>query len=209
LNSEQVKITKIRKATDEDSNIIASLIMLAMDDIIYSFIGEVSYEKAFHFLNRLIREKSNQYSYENCWVAEAENQLVAAAIVYDGARLKELRNPVAILLREIFNRDFNPEDETQEGEYYIDCVGVDSNYQGKGIGSQVFQFIINEFVLQQNKTLGLLVDKKNPKAKQLYLKLGFEVVGEKKLVGNEMEHLQYKNIERWNSYAKICKSPYP
>lgn len=183
----------IRKATAEDSMIIASYVMLAMTDIIYHFIGEDSSEKAIHFLNCLIREKNNQYSYENCWVAEAENVIVAAAIVYDGARLKELREPVAIQLKEMFNRDFNPEDETQEGEYYIDCVGVDSNHQGKGIGTNVFQFLINEYVHQRGETLGLLVDKNNPKAKQLYLKLGFEVVGEKILVGNDMEHLQYKH----------------
>jgi len=92
----------------------------------------------------------------------------------------------------MFNRDFHPEDETQAGEYYIDCVGVIPNQQGKGIGTQVFLFLINEYANQKDKTLGLLVDKKNPKAKQLYLKLGFEIVGEKILAGKKMEHLQFR-----------------
>jgi ribosomal protein S18 acetylase RimI-like enzyme len=183
----------IRKAKAEDSKIIASYIILAMDDIIYRFIGEDSSVKAINFLNCLIQEKGNQYSYENCWVAESENEIVAAAIVYDGARLKELRKPVASTIKAMFNRDFDPEDETQDGEYYIDCVGVNPNQQGEGIGTKVFQFLINEYVNQRDKTLGLLVDKKNPKAKQLYLKLGFEIVDEKILVGKDMEHLQFKN----------------
>lgn len=183
----------IRKATPEDSKIIAKLIMLAMEDIVYRFIGEESYEKAIDFLNGLIHEKGNQYSYEYCWVAVAENEIVAAALVYNGARLQELRKPVAERIRALFQRDFTPEDETQEGEFYIDCVGVAPNQQGKGIGTKVFQFLIDEYVRRKGQTLGLLVDKDNPKAKQLYLKLGFEVVGKKMLVGKAMEHLQYSN----------------
>ena len=92
----------------------------------------------------------------------------------------------------MFNKPFNPEDETQAGEYYIDCVGVNPNQQGKGIGSKIFQFLIDEYVYRRKETLGLLVDRDNPNAKRLYLKLGFEVVGEKTLVGKRLEHLQFK-----------------
>jgi ribosomal protein S18 acetylase RimI-like enzyme len=182
----------IRKAKPEESNIIASLIFLAMEDIVYRFIGENSSDKAIQWLDSLIKEKNNQYSYENCWVVALEEGIVAAAIVYDGSRLKELRDPVAKRIKLMFNRDFNPEEETQNGEYYIDSVGVDPNQQGKGIGSRIFQFLINEYVHQRNKTLGLLVDKDNPNAKKLYLKLGFEKVGEKVLLQKTMEHLQFK-----------------
>lgn len=186
----------IRKSKPEESYAIASCIVLAMKDIICYFIGEESSEKAIHFLNCLIQEKGNQYSYENCWVVEFENEIIAAAIVYDGARLKELRKPIEKTVKLMFNRDFNPEDETHEGEYYIDCVGVKPNQQGKGIGTKVFQFLINEYAIQKDKTLGLLVDKSNPKAKKLYVKLGFEIVDEKILAGKKMDHLQFKNKQR-------------
>lgn len=72
-------------------------------------------------------------------------------------------------------------------------MGVDPSQQGKGIRSKVFQFLIDEYVEKNNQTLGLLVDKDNPNAKKLYLKLGFEIVGEKALVGKQLEHLQFKN----------------
>lgn len=182
----------IRKAKPEESKIIASYIFLAMKDIVYQFIGERSKEKALQFLDSLVREKNNQYSYENCWVVESETKIVATAIVYDGARLKELREPVARQIKSMFNRGFDPEDETQEGEYYMDCIGVNPDNQGKGIGSELIKFLIDEYVHKKNKTLGLLVDKDNPDAKKLYLKLGFEIVGEKTLVLKNMEHLQFK-----------------
>jgi ribosomal protein S18 acetylase RimI-like enzyme len=182
----------IRKAKPEETPSIAPYILLAMEDIAYRFIGENSSEKAIEWLESLIRERSNQYSYENCWVVESEGEIVAAAIVYDGGSLKELREPVANKIASMFNRSFHPEDETQAGEYYIDCVGVNPNQQGKGIGSKIFQFLIKEYVHKRNETLGLLVDKNNPKAKKLYLKLGFEMVGEKTLAQKRLEHFQYK-----------------
>lgn len=181
----------IRKAKAEESQIISYLILLAMEDIVYGFIEENSFEKAVKWLNSLVKEKNNQYSYENCWVAQLDHEIVAAALVYNGAKLKELREPVAKSIQLKFHKDFNPEDETQAGEYYIDCVGVHPNKQGKGIGSQLFRFLIDEYVYKRNQTLGLLVDDENPNAKKLYLKLGFKVVNKKIFAGKNMEHLQF------------------
>jgi ribosomal protein S18 acetylase RimI-like enzyme len=183
----------IRKAEAEESGSIAPLVFSAMQDITYRFIGENSREKAIQLLDSLIRERKNQYSYENCWVIVSDNIIIAVAIIYDGANLAPLREPVAHRIKSMFARPFNPEDETQAGEHYIDCVGVAPNLQGKGIGTKLFQFLLEEYAVKNNQILGLLVDKDNPDAKKLYLKLGFEIVGEKTLAGKPMEHLQFKN----------------
>lgn len=180
----------IRKATPYDAENIAPYILLAMQDIANQFIGEHSLDKATDFFVKMIAAKVNQYSYENCWVMEEAGMLIAAALVYDGARLNELRNPVIDEIRKSFNSDFNPEDETQAGEYYIDCIAVNPSQQGKGIGSKMLNFLIDEYVNKNNEVLGLLVDKNNPQAKKLYIKSGFEVVGDTIFAGKEMEHLQ-------------------
>lgn len=182
----------IRKAKPEDAKVIAPFMLLAMEDIVFQFIGDNSREKAIYFLETLIGTKANQYSYENCWVVESEDEIIASATIYDGAKLQELRTPVAAIIKSMFHRDFSPEDETQDGEFYIDCVGVNPNQQGKGIGSKIFEFLIEEYVYKRNKTIGLLVDKDNPNAKKLYLKLGFKVMEEKILTGKQLEHLQFK-----------------
>jgi ribosomal protein S18 acetylase RimI-like enzyme len=180
----------IRKATQKDSDLIANYLLLAMEDIVYKLIGEKDYHKANTFLTYFAAREHNQYSYQNCWVAEIEGEIVVAANVYDGALLEELRRPIVQYLKTQLNRDFNPEDETQAGEYYIDTLGVNFEQQGKGIGSKMLQFLIEEYVNKQRHTLGLLVDEENPIAKKLYLKLGFRPVGKKVLVGKPMEHLQ-------------------
>ncbi len=180
----------IRKATPEDALAIAGFLFLAMEDITYHFIGRKDAQQARYLLALLAGQAGNQYSYENTWVAEQEGLIVGAVCIYDGAKLYELRNPVANIVRETFKMDFNPEDETQAGEYYLDCIGVAPNMQGKGIGAGLLQFVIDLYVHQHGQTIGLLVDKENPDAKRLYLKKGFKVVAEKAFGGKEMEHLQ-------------------
>lgn len=187
----------IRKATKTDSTAIARYLLLAMEDIVFEFIGEKNPDKAMAFMQYLTASENNQYSYMNCWVAEEGEEVIAAVTIYDGGQLEELRAPVAQYVKEICGQSFNPENETQAGELYIDSFGVDAKHQGKGIGSKLLQFLIDEYVHKKGQTLGLLVDKENPGAKKLYLNLGFRVVGEKTLVGKQMEHLQ---VEKFNVY---------
>lgn len=180
----------IRNAKITDSEAIAALLLLAMEDIIYKFIGKRDQAEALNFMKHFVSAENNQYSYQNCVVAESSGIIAAALNLYDGGELARLREPVINYVRSNFNKDFNPEDETQAGEYYIDSLGVRPELQGRGIGAQLLQFVIDKYVTRQRKTLGLLVDEENPDARKLYLKLGFKTAGIKTLVGKRMEHLQ-------------------
>lgn len=182
----------IRKATLNDADFIATYLLLAMESIIYKFISKDDYEEARRFLLHFVGQEQNQYSYQNCIVAEIDDTIVAALNYYEGQLLYELREPVLTYVRDQYNPHFNPEPETQPGEYYIDSFGVEPTMQGKGIGAQLLQHLIDHYVIEQHQTLGLLVDEENPKAKKLYLKLGFTPVGTKTLVGQHLEHLQLK-----------------
>lgn len=182
----------IRKATLNDADIIATYMLLAMENIVYKFIGERDPRKAKDFLLHFIQRENNQYSWQNCWVAEVNKEVVAAANVYDGAKLNELRQPVIEYIKSHFLKEFQPEDETRPGEYYIDTLGVNPNHHGRGIGSKILQFLIDEYVTKRGQTLGLLVDEENPTAKRLYIRLGFKPAGTKVLLGKPMEHLQIK-----------------
>jgi len=182
----------IRKARQNESPQIAQLMLLAMEEIIYAFLGNQNPEEALEFMHLLVRQEGNQYSFENTWIAEEDNQVVGSITVYDGAKLQQLRQPVLSLLVEKYQRVVSPEKETEPGEFYIDTIAVHPKYQGKGLGTMLLKFVIDQFVYQEGKTLGLLVAIENPKAKNLYLQLGFEKVGEKHLMGHPYEHLQIK-----------------
>lgn len=180
----------IRKATKEDSKVISSCLLLAMEDIIFEFIGVRDKHEALGFLQHFIEQENNQYSYENCRVSEDNNEITGAVIFYNGSLLHQLRKPVGKYISETYHKSFDPEDETGDGEIYIDSIGVSPDHQGKGIGSGLIKNLIEEFVYIKGKKLGLLVEKENTGAKKLYLKLGFKIVGEKTLAGKSMYHLQ-------------------
>jgi ribosomal protein S18 acetylase RimI-like enzyme len=180
----------IRRAELKDAKKIAEYLLLAMEEIVYEFIDQRSNEKALAFMNWCVENENTQYSYQNAWVAEDENQIIGAVVIYDGAELHFLRKNVENYIKTVTIKPFKPEDETQEGEYYIDSFGVSKEHQGKGVGSKMLSHLIQEYSLTQGLTLGLLVEKDNPAAKRLYERLGFKKVGEKMLVGKQMEHMQ-------------------
>ncbi len=182
----------IRKAVIEDSNYIATFLLLAMEAIVCEFIGQNDSKKAKDFLLHFVQKENNQYSYQNCFVVEEEQEIIAAVNIYDGSELKRLRAPIIQYIEAHFSKAFNPEDETQSGEFYIDSLGVNPKQQGKGVGAILINFVIDFYVIQNKKTVGLLVEESNPNAKRFYLKLGFEPVGKKMLVGKKLLHLQVK-----------------
>jgi ribosomal protein S18 acetylase RimI-like enzyme len=182
--------TIIRSATKKDADAVAACLLLAMEDIIGSFLGTEDREEALRFMEHFAGREDNQYSYQNCLVAELGARVVGALNVYDGGGLVKLREPILDHIRKYYNPEFAPVDETQKGEYYIDSLGVLPEMQGLGIGSMLLKFLIESHVVQKGHTLGLLVDDKNPGARKLYEKLGFKVAGSKTLAGKGMAHMQ-------------------
>jgi len=180
----------IREATMADSERIASYLFLVMEDFFYLFMGIKDAVAVKKLLYRFVKSEENQYSYQNCLVVEIDGKVIAALNYYDGANLIPLREPVLQYIKANFNSGFNPENETQAGEYYIDSIGVDPDWQGQGIGTKLLKFVIEKQVVQNGQTMGLLVEYEKTDAKRLYLKLGFKPVGKKILVGKQLEHLQ-------------------
>ncbi|MHC8949102.1 GNAT family N-acetyltransferase [Sphingobacterium hungaricum] len=183
----------LRKATKNDASALADLMLLAMDEIVYYFIGDKNPLHAKDFLMHFISLENNQYSYENSYVAEENKQILGQITLYDGKDLSKLREPIKNYLSEKFKRELQFEDETSAGEIYIDTLSVFPQAQGKGIGRGLLNFSIQEFAVNQNQVLGLLVEKSNPNAKKLYIQVGFKMVNEARLFNKEMEHLQFKD----------------
>jgi ribosomal protein S18 acetylase RimI-like enzyme len=181
----------IRAAQPQDASAIAELMLYAMQDIVYYFIGEENAQKATTFLQTLISQTGNQYSLENTIVAEVDGVVLGQLCCYPGEDIISLRAPVLAELAENYARSIDPEIETQAGEMYIDSLAVSPLARGRGIGKMLLLYAIDLYCTCQHKTLGLLVDRDNPQAKKLYLQLGFREVGHKSVFGKEMFHLQF------------------
>ncbi|OLY92907.1 Acetyltransferase (GNAT) family protein [Cnuella takakiae] len=180
-----------RKATAADATSIAPMLLSAMDTIVYRFLNREDPAAAMGFMQYWCAREANQYSWQNCFVAEWEGRVVAAANLYDGALVRSLRQPVVEWVRAHHNPGFAPEDETGPGEIYLDTIAIDPELRGRGIGAGFLQFLIHHFVMATAMPLGLLVEPGNLPARKLYLRMGFQRQGTKTLMGKELEHLVY------------------
>ena len=182
---------------------IARLIITAMtDDCCQFLVGpDHTLEDFYNTMLRLVLMDDSQYSWRNAFVAvddeaapdDIEHAPVAGAIVgYDGKDLHRLRRRFQEAAIADWQMDYsNMDDETAEGEFYLDSLAVYSNYRKRGIASQ----LLNRFI-EHAASLGLpaalLVDKGNPSAERLYTSLGFEYCNDATWGGHAMRHLVHK-----------------
>ncbi|WP_430613907.1 GNAT family N-acetyltransferase [Flavobacterium sp. JP2137] len=182
----------IRPAKMEDHDIVPEMMLQAMEDIVFAFIGKEDVEEAIQFLTHFFRRENNQYSYQNTFVAVDENDDIWGSITcYDGGKLEALRTPVLEYMRSRYGVDVTPENETQAGELYLDTLAVAPSAQGKGIGSALLQHIIAFAKAQHFSQLGLLVDFENPNAQKLYERVGFKAKETLTFMGGEYYHMVY------------------
>ena len=172
----------IRPATLADAESIALAVCMA--------VGYDATHALYPVFLELTRMEHSQYSYLNTLVAEVDGAVVGALVGYDGARLKELREPIFPLLKQHLGEVINIEDETEACEFYLDSLGVVPEYRGRGIGRALIVAMRNRAFAEGYERVGLIVDVDNPSAERLYTSLGFRRVGNKRFLGHAMHHLQ-------------------
>jgi ribosomal protein S18 acetylase RimI-like enzyme len=181
----------LRKAVPEDAPFVAPLLVQAMDDLARFFTSNAGIESEIALFELFFTMKATQYSYENTIVAVHDEKIVGSANGYDGGKLLQLREPFFNHVKSTYNVCFPVTyDETEPGEFYIDCVSVLPEAQGKGVGTQLLKAMIEKGRQLNFKKAGLLVDIHNPNAKKLYTALGFHKAGDKSFMGGTYEHLQ-------------------
>ncbi|WP_374950976.1 GNAT family N-acetyltransferase [Mucilaginibacter sp.] len=180
----------IRPAVTSDAKQVAPLILLALGNLAGKFANSEDKAVQLELFERFIALDGNQYSYKNILVWD-DGGVCGMVMAYDGALLDNLRQPFLQYTRTNLGFTGQPEDETQAGELYIDCLAVDPGQQGKGIAKKLLNALIDKAKKSDMPAVGLLVDKENNKAKQLYESIGFKVQGEKTLLGGIHYHLQY------------------
>lgn len=176
----------IRQATEKDAEAVARLMLQAMEKVVFHLIGKQNRQQATQFLQTLFVQRGNQYSFENTLVYEQGTRVVGSLVWYSGAQAARLVKPVLELCQSHYHHFPSIEAETQAGEYYIDTLSVDKNFQNKGIGSELLGYLIQN--LPKGTILGLLVDNQNLPAQRLYLRLGFTRSGEKTLANQVYQH---------------------
>lgn len=149
------------------------------------------YEELF---SRLAAREDSQYSYRNTLVAvDDEDKVIGVIVGYDGAKLHELRQTFIDMAGQDYGIRFEGEfpDETEPGEFYLDTLAVKPEARGQGIGRALLSAMVERAHEDTGKPAGLLVDKKNDRARRLYEAVGFRPVGDRLFIGELMTHMQH------------------
>lgn len=187
METGSVRNIEIRRATEKDAPVIAQAVAMAIGhDSSVNYCGENYLE----VLTEVAQLAGTQYSYANSLVALADGKPAGALCGYDGAALNELRAGTLAVVNK-YNPLVGPiDDETQPGEFYLDSIGVLPQYRGLGIGSMLINAMTEIARNEGHRFVGLLVDFDNPKAEELYSRLGFRRAGTRMFFGHRMWHLQ-------------------
>lgn len=188
----------VRDAVREDAPDVARMILLAwpVEEFLKMNPG-MTQDDFTCFIRKFVEADGNLYSHLYTSVAvlvsdDGTERIVGAMNGYDGALYRTLKQPVLDAMKESFGsgNDFASVVETEAGEFYLDSVGVDPSMRSRGIGSMLFDAMIQRAVRSGFKVVGLIVDEDKPKAEALYLRLGFRTVGFRDFLGHRMKHMQ-------------------
>ena len=183
----------IRKALKKDATVIARLIVAAMGDLAAAFRNSSDENQILQLFESFVKQAGNQYSFENTLVYVLNHDVVGAFNAYDGAKINQLREPFLNFINQNYHQNkFKIEIESEPGEFYIDTLSVNPNYQGKGIGKALLNAAKSWAAALGHHKIGLLVDVENHAAMRLYENAGFVPVGVKILAGKNYHHLVFK-----------------
>lgn len=134
----------IRDAKKEDVEIVAWTVLTALDmdtDEMEKFIKSCS-------------EDDSIYSWRNAIVATVDGTAVGCLIAYEGSRYKELRDKSWLQLWDDMDSEYlkTIEDETVDGEFYLDSMAILPEYRGRSIGRELMAYAI-----EKGKALGCVL----------------------------------------------------
>lgn len=163
----------IRDARLEDAPFLAKCIMAGMH--FYDFETEIPQEKKIY--ERLIeseRRADTLDSYANTRVAEVDGVVVGSLQSYPGDIYRDLRRKTFTeFWPELAEEEATYDQETDPGEYYLDCVAVLPAYRRRGIGRALLQDGIAKGISLGYRQIALVADAEMPHLVRLYESLGF------------------------------------
>lgn len=177
----------IREADADEAAQIAQLFLLAWPVEEMAQSNGITAEMLLESVTAFAAREDTIYSYTNTYVAEIEGKTVGAMCGYDGADYKKLKQPIVDVIGQ--DSAFAYLQETEDGEYYLDSVGVLPEFRGRGIASRLFEAHFTRAAALGHKVAGLIVDVDKPKAEALYARLGFRLEGYKDFFGHDMKHM--------------------
>lgn len=185
----------IRFAEKQDGPAIAELILVILKDMELPFVDDFGEEATKEAIIAAYDDPTYRFGYKRGLVAEIDGKIAGAAFGYPAKDEPIIDQPLKKYLTsrglsETIEMFLDP--EAFPNEWYLDSIAVDEVFRGQGIGSRLLEAIDLLAVRDGEEVVGLSVDRLNPGAKKLYLREGFEEVGQHTINGHLYDHMQRK-----------------
>ncbi len=184
----------IRPAKTKDAKEIASLVLVVLKEMELPFVKEVGEEKTIEILTRAVEYPTYRYGYLRGIVKEIDGEVAGVAFGYKDSEEPLIDQPLEEVLASfgLPHQSLFLELETYPDEWYLDTIVVKDTFRGRGVGAELIEAASQRAKAEGAPAMGLCVDLANPRARSLYERCGFEVVGTQVLSGHDYYHMQRK-----------------
>lgn len=176
-----------RPATPNDAAAAVPLIY-SSGPAAFDFIFSPKPKQALEFLQYTFTDGNGEFGYKYHVVGEVDGNVVAVGTAFDGnAALKyflamgrQIASFYGLAAFSVIPRGLQVESIIQPPKgclHYIAHLGVDASMQGKGIGSKLVEYLMEQGRKDGKTQTALDVSVLNPRAQALYERLGFKQTG--------------------------------
>ncbi|BCJ94028.1 N-acetyltransferase [Anaerocolumna cellulosilytica] len=169
----------------------ARLNQMALDYMAYSLIGSKDGNMIERTLRSLWKQKENRFSHEYAFEAKLMGDTVGMVTCYSVTVMNELAWPTTRRLLKLRRWELVKYallhlneiiamlalKEGRDGEYHIGTLATLPESRGYGIGSKLIAHVEAYAIQHGFQRISLTVKKDNEKARKLYEKLGYQIVG--------------------------------
>ncbi len=181
MEADKKDLITVEPATAEDSEFVATVMIEAIGMPIMEN-GEAPDE----MLTGICRRTDTLYSWQNAVIAKVDGEPAGALISYEGRGYHEVKlRTFGLVPKDLLTFDIDKmDDETGDGEYYLDSLAVHPQHRGHGIASLLLRYGVEK--AREKHLLPILAcDPDNANALQLYKNIGFRQEGTLFIFGHE------------------------
>jgi ribosomal protein S18 acetylase RimI-like enzyme len=125
-------------------------------------------------------------------IKEKDSVVAVAVIYHPGSYPMPFMNQISLLIKVIWGAGFYglgrwmtylleiEKLHPKQPHYYMEYLGVEPAYQGKGLGSALLKMLTEKADTEQ---MGCYLENANPRNNPLYHRFGFETINEKDIIG--------------------------
>ncbi|MUT67542.1 N-acetyltransferase [Paenibacillus sp. NEAU-GSW1] len=164
----------IQAAEKEDGAEVMPLLHAAIGSIACSLAGVDDEAEAMGILAVFYEQEGNRISYQNVIVDKHDGVITGILVCYGGDDAAALDRPfIERIELETGRIGYSITQETQPGEFYLDSIAVDEQYQGMGIAKALMAAFEAKAIEAGYSLVSLIVEEYNERAHALYVKMGY------------------------------------